>query len=402
MSPRVENAPGIVWRKLKSGWLARWQARSDLVKSGYRPSSVWLWSGPDPAELDQAFISQECTRLQDEMLIWGRGGLPVVTIFDGTMSSLVHCYKHDPESNYQRIRFTSRQHYDTLCRYLIRDHGQDRLEEITGRTLRHWYRAWSEGGRVTMAHSMVGMLRTLATFGSTLLDDLQCQRIKGLLHDLKFSMGKPRTERLTSEQADMIRAKAHEMGRPSLALAQALQFEAMLRQKDVIGEWVPISETGISDVHKGNEKWLRGLRWEEIDENLILRHITSKRQKAIELDLKLMPMVMEELATLPHKGRVGPVIVCEWGSLPWTNAEFRRWWRMVARACGIPDAVRNMDSRAGAITEATEAGADLEAIKHAATHSDISMTQRYARGEVEKTAGVMRKRVEYRNKNKAE
>jgi site-specific recombinase XerD len=55
-----------------------------------------------------------------------------------------------------------------------------------------------------------------------------------------------------------------------------------------------------------------------------------------------------------------------------------------------------MDSRAGAITEATEAGADLEHIKQAATHSDISMTQRYSRGAEEKTAGVMRQRAEYR------
>ena len=57
-----------------------------------------------------------------------------------------------------------------------------------------------------------------------------------------------------------------------------------------------------------------------------------------------------------------------------------------------------MDSRAGAITEATDAGADLEHIRHAATHSDISMTQRYSRGDADKTAGVLRQRVAHRNK----
>ena len=36
--------------------------------------------------------------------------------------------------------------------------------------------------------------------------------------------------------------KAHEMRRDSIALAQAIQFETGLSQKDVIGEWVPESE----------------------------------------------------------------------------------------------------------------------------------------------------------------
>ena len=44
----------------------------------------------------------------------------------------------------------------------------------------------------------------------------------------------------------------------------------MLRQKDVIGEWVPRSEPGPSDIwNSDGEKWLRGLRWQEIDGNLI-------------------------------------------------------------------------------------------------------------------------------------
>jgi hypothetical protein len=41
----------------------------------------------------------------------------------------------------------------------------------------------------------------------------------------------------------------------------------------------------------------------------------------------------------------GPVVVSEYTGLPWTAPEFRRWWRKIARACEIPDAVRNMDSR---------------------------------------------------------
>lgn len=161
---------------------------------------------------------------------------------------------------------------------------------------------------------------------------------------------------------------------------------------------MPQSEDGVSDVLYGNDKWLRGLRWSEIDQNLILRHTTSKRQKDIEANLNLAPMVLEELSTLSPLPQTEPVVVCEITGVPWTAYEFRRQWRKVADAAGIPRSIKNMDSRAGAISEATDAGAELEHIRHAATHGDIAMTQRYSRGGAEKTANVMRIRAEHRNK----
>jgi site-specific recombinase XerD len=85
---------------------------------------------------------------------------------------------------------------------------------------------------------------------------------------------------------------------------------------------------------------------------------------------------------------------------PYNANHFRVLWRQIADECGVPATVRNQDSRAGAISEATDAGVDLEHIRHAATHSDIATTQRYSRGSVEKTANVLRLRVEHRNKGR--
>ncbi len=94
------------------------------------------------------------------------------------------------------------------------------------------------------------------------------------------------------------------------------------------------------------------------------------------------------------KFRKKPVVI---DAIQWTgqNAD-----DVVAELAGIPRTVRNMDSRAGAISEATDAGADLEHVRHAATQSDIAMTQRYSRGSVEKVAGVMAQRTAHRNKPK--
>lgn len=151
---------------------------------------------------------------------------------------------------------------------------------------------------------------------------------------------------------------------------------------------------------------------EEIDQNFVFRHVTSKRGKPIEADLHFAPMVMEELsliAGVPVKDlrremlpASGPMVVSESTGLPWKAQSFRQRWRKLARLAGIPDDVRSMDARAGAITEATDAGASLEDVRHAATHSDISMTQRYSRGSAEKVANVMRLRVEHRTKTKPE
>jgi integrase len=181
---------------------------------------------------------------------------------------------------------------------------------------------------------------------------------------------------------------------------------------DVIGEWVPVKEPGVSDViqtkkfkgQKKTKKWITGLRWEKIDENLILRHVTSKRNKKIEIDLKLAPMVMEEFqimfgstdrAAMPASG---PVILCEINAWPYYNTEFRRKWRKVATEAGVPKHVKNMDTRSGAITEAAAAGADMEKVRKAATHSNVAQTQNYSRDDAKATAEVMALRVARRNK----
>jgi hypothetical protein len=94
------------------------------------------------------------------------------------------------------------------------------------------------------------------------------------------------------------------------------------------------------------------------------------------------------------------MIVNEKTGLPFTQNTFRTVWREIADAAGVPKSVWNMDSRAGSITEATDAGADLEKARHHAGHKNASMTARYSRKTLEKTAEVARLRMEHRRKKK--
>lgn len=407
--PTLDNAPGLTWRPLKRHrWMARWQCRRDIANKGFKPKTHWLWQGTEPTKLEIAFMQEQCQRLQNEMLIFARGGIPVVAAFDGTVRGLIASYQNDPDSPYHKLRYGSRTQYDCMLNRIEREIGNEMLSNMKARFFLRLYDQWSaNGAKPTNGHHHITMLRLIINFGATYLEDDQCERLSGVLHSMKFKMGKPREERLTVEQVNAIRDKAHEVGRPSIALAQAFQFDCILRQKDVIGEWVPISEAPLSDVVAGNMKWLRGIQWQEIDANMILSHVTSKRDKKLNVPLSKAPMVMQEFDRLfPHfktQGRAalpasGPVIVSEYSRIPWGDEEYRRQWRKLATAAGVPKTVRNMDSRAGGITEATEAGAQLEHVRHAATHGDIGMTQRYSRGADDKIAIVMDLRSAHRNK----
>jgi hypothetical protein len=403
--PKIEDAPGLVWRARKSGWVATWQARSDLIKAGFSPQTARLWDGTEPTKLEAEHIATQCRRLQSEMLTFARAGEYVVDKSVKNLRQLISAYVEDPASTHRKKRYHVRRNHEHSLKRLTIERGDVELTDIKARTILLWHDVWSDGGRkVAMAHAMISHVRALVGFGATMLENDECERLSGVLHHLRFPMGRPREDVLTAAQATAVRNKAREIGWFSMALAQALQFDLMLRQKDVIGEWVPISEPGISDTTHLDHKWLRGLRWEEIDDNLVLRHTTSKKNKPMEADLKLAPMVLEELEHLLRflggKPAKGPLIICEATARPWKAVEFRRKWRIVADLSGVPKGVQNRDSRAGAITEATDAGADLEHIRHAATHSDISMTQKYSRGSSDKNAIVQKLRLEHRNKPK--
>jgi hypothetical protein len=416
-----QQAPGLVWRKRKKGWAATWQARTDIVNRGYVPKSAFVWRGTEPTEIDAAHIANRCQQFQSEMLMWGRGVQLPANAFRGTLRSLIQCFRTDPDSPFQKNRYHSRVNRESMLRRIADRHGEEKLSDINWRVLIAWHKSWSHNGlRLATGRSFIAQLRALFGFG-VLLEDPECERLCTAMHKMRFEGTKHRKTSLTLEQANAIRTTAREQfGWHSLALGQALQFECTLRQKDVIGELVPLAEPGVSAIIVRERKWLRGIVWQEIDENLILRHVTSKKQKMTEVDLKLAPMVVEELQLLigdqplimvdeitkrvtVNRGllpSVGPIMKCDVDGTPWTSNEYARKWRLVARKCGIPDEVKNMDSRSGAISEAIQAGASMEFVRHAATHSDVSQTSDYDRGQAEATAKVMRLRIENRNKNK--
>jgi hypothetical protein len=206
----------------------------------------------------------------------------------------------------------------------------------------------------------------------------------------EFSAPKARKKRPTYEQVVAFREAAHAANRPSLALAVTLQFELGLRQKDIIGEWVRPSaeerERIAGAITDGPWVWAWGLTWSHIDSSFVLEKPTSKSNgsETAAHDLRRYADVMAELSP---RG-VGPIILDEGSGRPWRKAHFSRTFRKIATAAGWPADVWNMDSRAGAVSEAFEAGAEPADVMRAATHTQMSTTMLYNRGAVVQSGRV--------------
>lgn len=321
---------------------------------------------------------------------------------------VITAYQTDRISSFHRLRPRVRDNHVNLHRRLAALDAD--LAVVNAKMILGWHLDWMGPHKhIAMAHSLIGQLRTVINFGADFLEDADCVRLSGVLHRLRFENPKPRTDILTSAQVAAIRAKAHEWGLHSIAMANAFQGDLALRQKDVIGERLAKQHATPTSIEYGREIWDYGLRWEEIDQDFVLRHVTSKRQKLIVVDLNMASMVMEELrcsisaevgetlnrADFPS---YGPIIIYEGTAQPYHDYIFRSRWRQIATSAGIPKNVRNMDSRAGAITEALLAGAPLDSVRKFATHSDASMTAKYSRCDEAARADVMKARA----KNKAE
>jgi hypothetical protein len=161
----------------------------------------------------------------------------------------------------------------------------------------------------------------------------------------------------------MPRLPPHEMGHGAAALAYALQFEGAIRQWDVVGKWLPLVDKKVSSIIDGTSKWV-GPMWSQIDGDMIMRYTPAKTQftsgARVVLDLKMLPMVMEELAKVPVEARQGPLIVNPRTGLPYRNWYYGEVWRRVRKITGIRKEVWNRDMRAAGVTEAREGAAHID------------------------------------------
>lgn len=421
VKPAGLATPGLNWRARANGGTFYWVARPDLVERGYSLKSARLWpptASPrlEPAADEWNEMASSCARLQGQMLEWGNcksTDFDPRAIYDGTMGSLVKIYRTDPDSPFQELRDAARYSYSSSLDTLTTAVGGARVLELTFRDFKRWHGEFCKpkdiGGlrRLPRGHRLMTMIRIVMAFG--IMAKLPgCAEASVVLSKMEFTNPKKRTIFMTPGQCIAHRTKAHEMGLASIAFVDATMFELGVRQKDVIGETLPMSAPGVSDVVHHGRKWLFGMHSSELSPDLIWTHRLSKSLrgrnaimdpgagKLEQFDLKAYPMVMEEIGYL--RGKVGAIVTNERTGRPWNQSTFGLAWRKIARAAGIPDHVQCRDYRAGSITEGRKAGNRLEDMRIHAGHTKIQTTEGYDRADLETRNNVAQLRVKHRAK----
>ena len=406
--PAHKDAPGIRARRRRGGsvafyWIASDASKSPLVKE-YPVRTVRLHFDTDEER------SARCWRLTAELKEWltSRGGGKQA--FNGTLTSLIDCYQRDEDSPYRAVKWNTSRHYDEILALIAAAYGARRVDALTGKDFARWYRVFKEPAtpdgseRLRRAYNCMKLLRIVCNYGAA-SGYHRCAEVAVMLSKMRFSPPAPRKVAMAYDQAKAIIQTAIAQGRPSIALAQALQFELSLRQRDVIGEWIDDETPRVQGIVARGMRWTGGTAWSDIGPDLVLSKTTSKTGTLGQWDLSRYPLVSCALQAFePLAGRVGPLIVSESTGLPYSQRNFWSHWRDIAAAAEVPPGVWNMDSRAGGITEGADAGATVEDLRLHATHSDPKITTRYVRSALDSTRRVAslraaRRAIDERSKN---
>jgi hypothetical protein len=322
----------------------------------------------------------------------------LMATYNGTVDSACNIYRNHTYSGFNKVKHNTRKTYHKDLKLIEGSVGRRLVRNLTVLDVQHWHDEWRKpevpGGpeRIDRAHDGVAMFRTVIRFMAALRAQ-DCKLLADELKKWKFEKGGAREEELTYSQAAAFIKTALEFGKKGLmpadrclhlAIGTAAQFELMVRQMDIIGEWAKATANrklpvGITTLAHGPDVWAGFFTWENIPGwRWRMRTSKSKYTSAAAFDLTKYDLLFPLLDAVAHENRSGAIVKGE-KNLPVRQAMYGRWWRQIARAAGIPDTVWNMDARAGGATEADEAGAALEAIQGALTHTKTSTTLRYLR-----------------------
>jgi hypothetical protein len=350
------------------------------------------------------------------------------TRYDGTVLSACRIYQEHPYSPFRTVKHNTRRTYEAYLKLIEHNVGRRLIRNVTVIDVKHWYGEWrkpvvsvDETGkeiigqdRVDRAHDAVSMLKTVIYFMSAMRHE-DCKQLASELERVKFEKGGARDQELTYQQCAAFIRAAIDLGKKGVipvdrslyvAIGVAAQFELMVRQMDIIGEWAPKNANrklpaGIDVVEMDTESWAGFFTWEKIPGwRWRMKTSKSKYRAGAEFDLSRYSLLLPLLDAVDPSQRTGAIVKGE-HNLPVRYRSYVKWFRRIARAAGIPDEVWNMDSRAGGATEAEEAGATLEAIQGALTHSKQGTTLRYLRKRTKKIADVAeaRSQAPWRNES---
>ena len=203
------DRPGYQARHNRDGTTAHYWNPQRAVKGASKAlATIRL-----PDGLTDEEIVAECRRLTAEIRAEKQvEGAPPK--FDGTIKSLVACFKLDPTSNLHSVKHSTRiRDYEPSLRVLEKNVGDRYLESLTASDFKRWYQAWKKKGHRRAAGAMK-MLRLVISYGAG--EKLKhCASVRLILSDLRFDQPEPRTIAMTYDQCLAIVKKSAELKCPS-------------------------------------------------------------------------------------------------------------------------------------------------------------------------------------------
>lgn len=360
------DRPGYQYRANKDGTRVHYWSPQRAVKGASKAlATIRL---PDDSTDEQ--IVAECQRLTSALRNEVRkiGEAPS---FDGTIRSLIDCYRLDRTSTFHSIKHSTRiRDYEPSLRVLLHNVGDRDINALRASDFNRWFAGWKKKGH-RRAAGAIKLLRVILSYGAG--ERLRgCKQAREILSDMQFEQPPSRNVAMTYEQCLAIVKQSAIDECPSIGFVEALKFESALRRIDVIGEWAPAGEGGPF-------RW-RGLTRQNLSQDLILKLKTSKTGVEVARDLNAMPLVLEALKAYKIPD-VGPIVIDEDHGKPYWENRYAEKFRKVRDNAGVPSNVWSMDSRAGAVSETVEATGSLEMASNLATHATTKMTKKYSRGD---------------------
>jgi hypothetical protein len=332
MPPRGK-APGLKrGRILRDGtarlyWIARQVVRNPM---GFPDMCILL-----PRGADDETLAELCQEHTARLLAWIAEAHQAVieprltlTSYDGSVLSACRIYQEHPLSRFHKVKHNTRKTYIKDLKLIERSVGRRLIRNVTVLDVQRWYDEWRKpevaGGpeRIDRAHDAVAMFRTVVYFNAALRNN-DCKVLASELEHVKFEKGGAREEELTYSQCAAFIRTALEFGRKEvmppdrclhLAIGTAAQFELMLRQMDIIGEWAKLNAnrrlpSGITTLEHKGETWAGFFTWEMIAGwRWRMKTSKSKYRSAADFDLTKYDLLLPLLEAVPHANRTGAIV----------------------------------------------------------------------------------------------
>ena len=268
-----------------------------------------------------------------------------------TVSQLVYAYLNS--NKFRKLGRASEIDYSDCLSIIEKDLGHLSLKRLTVPVLQYHYDKWLNRG-IPRANKIISIMSVLINWG--IKNNL---KIENLIKHIDKKPNPPRTVMWEPEQVNLFLNTAYSEWRwHSVGLVVHMAYEWGQRVGD-----------------------MRLLTWDSIDLNKKRMDLTqSKRGADVHLPIYdgLHGILVEQKKRFDFQPYVAPRRDASDGVYkPYEKKDMYRYVNKVIKAAGLPKKLTAMDMRRTAITEMSNAGADITQIKQVSGHTSINSLTPY-------------------------